>query len=221
MAMKHDVFRADFDYGFQVLLANKNDGKQYAVLVLNRTPHSREYLSLLKVLGMRNKFEGDLQISKYLVEPSGNKVELNDTIYLATVQMMNRFMYRPNQESPHNHESLMLGDWQAKHLDAIYPDFSYFDPKTNSVRVVELEKHPHNCLYSKSRYSFKGKEYDEEAGSDFCKKVNVKHEADKHLTLEQLDTNKNTLIRSIGTHPHLYLARIVPVKGGVQQNLFF
>ena len=210
MKVRYDSIKPDFDYGFQVLWARKNDGEEYALLVLNRVPYSEGYLGLLRSLGNRERFEKRNKISKVLISENGEKQELGTDVYLATVQLKNRHLYRINEEEPHPANSLMLGDWQLKHLSKIYPEFVYFDPAAGTIEAVELKKFKHNCSYSDYRYKFKNKETSEEP--EFCQ-LAISTLMDRFI-LKPFEVKKDSLSQDIGEHPRLYLASFAPQLQG-------
>jgi len=212
LAIKHDIYKPDFDYGFHVLWALKEDGKEYAVLVLNRVPNSEDYLNLLKSLGSRQKFDGDLKLRKEIITDDGHSRELGNNVYLATVQIKNEHMYRPNNEEPHPDNALLLGDWQAKHLSRISPEFTYIDIETGTVQVMDMEKFTHGCRHSDYRYGFKNKRTPEQP--EFCQLAKVKYEIADAMTLEPHELAKDAIKGAIKSHPRLYLARASPTSQG-------
>jgi len=207
--VKYDSMILDFDYGFQVLFAKNCDGKQHALLVLNRVPNSNDYLNLLKSLGNRELFEGEPKIEQRLVEENGEKIEINGTIYLTTVQLKNDHLFRLNTEEQHPKNAILLGDWQSKHLSTIYPEFVYFDKDAKKIEVVNLKKFPHSCLHSGYRYGFKNKEVPKE-GSEFCRLANSVYGKMDSFDLKPLEIKKDSLKSQIGNHPRLYVSRVIP-----------
>lgn len=207
LSLESGFVQPDFDYGLHVLWARKNDGKEYALLVVNRTPQSNDYLNLVKDLGNRQRFSDGLNIEKFLVDGK-ERVPLGNTIYLATVQVRNNHMFRLNQESPHQSECLMLGDWQTEHLSTLYPEFVYFNPETKGLDVFKLVEFKHGCSYSDYRYAFKEKSPEE--APKYCKKLIPKFENMDRFTLKPFEIKKDLLKGKIKNHPRLYLAQIAP-----------
>jgi hypothetical protein len=226
----HGSMHADFDYGLHVLWAKNLDGDEYALLVVNRTPNSKDYLNLVKGLGNRERFGNGLKIGKRIVNPrTGEAFDIGNDVHLATIQLMNEHMYRQNEEPNHPEGFLMLGDWQSYHLSNIYrpsenkaagkpgdvPEFAYFDPATGTMHTVNMHQEPHDCQYSDIRYSHKGKAVPA-GGSEFCRHAEITDRM-KSFTLEPFEIRKDALRAEIGSHPRLYLARVAPIR---QTSLF-
>ena len=208
-ALEHDALKPDFDYGFQVLWAKHNNNTEYALLVLNRVPNSKDYLNMLSSMGTKEESGGELKIKKILIKKNKEKKILGDKLHLATIQFDNRHLYRLNKENVHSKDALMLGDWQSFHLANIYPEFTYFNPEEKSLNNIALVREPHNCSYSHYRYEFKKRKEPEE-GSEFCRFALSEKFHD--FALEPFEIKKNQLKGKIGEHSRLYLARFVPLK---------
>ncbi len=207
-ALRFDA-SVDFNYGFYVL-SMQGDDKNYAVLVLNRVPNSRRYLNFLRYLNDTTTFEGKPRIRKVLVNEDGEETELGK-VYLATIQVKNRHLYRPNMEEGHPQGYLMLGDWQIEHLSRLYPEFVYFDPSECLLENVRLEPVEHSCSYSFCRAEFKGG-----TNNFFCQLMRT--EPLGNFSLEPHVIRKNELSSYIGNHPRLHLARFRSERQG---RLFF
>ncbi len=208
-------FLCQGSYDFHMLFARNKEGNQYGFLVMNSVPNSDKYIALLKMLSNTKNFEDGPRIQKQVLEKSGVVRDLDDKIHIVTVQIKNKHLYRPNNEARHPENAITLGDWQVKHLSALYPEFVYFDPKTKKLEVVRLERFPHQCSYSNYRYAFKNQTPPRRQGPLYCQQAIPAFEG-QHLTAEPLKVKQNSASEAIGKHPPLYLARLTPHQ---QMNL--
>lgn len=197
-----------FTYDLSVIVAKDYQGDQFAFLLVNRTPLISDYLRLLTDLGNRDNFptgEKSPKITNHLITEDDSTVDLSKTLYLATIQLKNSHMYRPQPEY-HGGSFLRLGDWQAMHLSKIYPEFVFFDAEKKTMQSVLLKLKPHQCEYADSRYRTEFRV----PKSAFCQQAESPDGALSDFTFEPYKLKKNSTADAIGNHPRLYLAKIKP-----------
>lgn len=205
--------RSFFNYGFDAVWAKHNSGEEYALVVFNRTPHSADYLALLKTLSDGRKSGSEKRIQNYVLA-EGQRKRIGDKINLATVQVKNEHTYRRNTESEHPADCLLLGDWQLRHLLNIYGSrMAFYNLERGAIETYRFRQFPHSCGWSGARYRHKSKIMPRE-GPEFCQAARLEKSMETSFSLERFEAPKDSLAEALGSHPRFHLAQFTEQRQG-------